>query len=101
MADVRLRMEADSALLEIEDAGKGIRGEVLEDSGELPPTGIGLRGMNERMRQLGGRLEISSNGHGTTVTASPVIGSISAGRRIPSSAGIVRICAYAPTSSQA
>ena len=69
VADVRLRMEADSALLEIEDAGKGIRGEVLEDSGELPPTGIGLRGMNERMRQLGGRLEISSNGHGTTVTA--------------------------------
>lgn len=69
VADVRLRMEADSAVLEVEDAGKGIRGELLEDSAELPPTGVGLRGMNERMRQLGGRLEISSNGQGTTVTA--------------------------------
>lgn len=69
VADVRLRMEADSAVLEVEDAGKGIRGELLEDSAELPPTGVGLRGMNERMRQLGGRLEISSNAQGTTVTA--------------------------------
>ena len=69
VADVRLRMEANSAVLEIEDAGKGIRGELLEDSGELPPTGIGLRGMNERMRQLGGRLEISSNERGTMVSA--------------------------------
>jgi len=69
VAKVRLRMEASSALLEIEDAGKGIRGDVLGDSGELPRIGVGLRGMDERMRQLGGRLEIASNGQGTTLTA--------------------------------
>lgn len=83
VADVRLRMEANSAVLEIEDAGKGIRGELLEDSGELPPTGIGLRGMNERMRQLGGRLEISSNERGTMVSA--IVPQVSRRDAIPAS----------------
>jgi len=69
VANVRLRMESSSALLEIEDAGKGIPADVLGETGELPRTGVGLRGMNERMRQLGGRLEVSSNGQGTTLTA--------------------------------
>jgi signal transduction histidine kinase len=31
--------------------------------------GVGLRGMNERVRQLGGSLELSSALGGTTVTA--------------------------------
>ena len=65
VANVRLKMDRSSAVLEIEDAGKGIPA----PSGELPNTGVGLRGMNERMRQLGGRLEVSSNGHGTRLTA--------------------------------
>jgi signal transduction histidine kinase len=39
-------------------------------------TGVGLRGMRERLRQLGGTLQIQSNGHGTRVTAIlPVVGS--------------------------
>jgi PAS domain S-box-containing protein len=69
VANVRLRMESSSAVLEIEDAGKGIPAEVLGEAGELPRTGVGLRGMNERMRQLGGRLEVSSNGQGATLSA--------------------------------
>ena len=32
-------------------------------------TGVGLRGMRERLRQLGGTLQIQSNGHGTRVIA--------------------------------
>ena len=31
--------------------------------------GVGLRGMNERMRQLGGKLRLISGKSGTTVTA--------------------------------
>jgi signal transduction histidine kinase len=31
--------------------------------------GVGLRGMNERLRQLGGRLELSSTENGTTIRA--------------------------------
>lgn len=32
-------------------------------------VGIGVRGMSERMRQLGGRLELVSNPGGTTLIA--------------------------------
>jgi signal transduction histidine kinase len=32
-------------------------------------AGVGLRGMHERIQQLGGTLEIESGGQGTTVTA--------------------------------
>jgi signal transduction histidine kinase len=35
--------------------------------GEL--TGVGLRGMRERVRQFGGHLDVRSNGHGTRVMA--------------------------------
>src|SRR5262249_29211385 len=69
VANVRFHMEGGYAFLEIEDGGKGIAQEVLGEASELPRIGVGLRGMNERIQQLGGRLEVSSNGHGTTLTA--------------------------------
>jgi signal transduction histidine kinase len=31
--------------------------------------GVGLRGISERIRQLGGNLEIQSNEHGTAIIA--------------------------------
>jgi signal transduction histidine kinase len=31
--------------------------------------GVGIAGMNQRLQQLGGRLEIASDGGGTAVTA--------------------------------
>ena len=37
------------------------------DSGGTP--GVGIRGMRERLRQLGGTLEVKSNGSGTVVVA--------------------------------
>jgi PAS domain S-box-containing protein len=55
--------------LEVEDRGKGIppeKREVMESGGTL---GVGIRGMRERLRQLGGSLEINSNGTGTVVVA--------------------------------
>jgi PAS domain S-box-containing protein len=69
VANVRLLLDGASAVLEIQDSGKGIPSRVLGESGDLPLTGVGLRGMNERMRQLGGRLDISSGSNGTTLTA--------------------------------
>ena len=52
---------------EISDQGKGI-----PDIHQLAPNssatiGVGLRGMTERVRQLGGILEIYSNSEGTTI----------------------------------
>lgn len=67
---IRLTRGADEIVLEISDAGRNIVGENLEK--RLASTGglgVGILGMRERMRQLGGRLEISSGDWGTTVRA--------------------------------
>jgi signal transduction histidine kinase len=70
-ADVRLLTKDGMCILSIEDKGKGIPSEFLEQAGKewIAAPGVGLRGMNERMRQLGGKLEIGSTKNGTTVRA--------------------------------
>jgi len=71
-AKIRLSVNEGWASMEIRDKGKGIPTNLLEQSGEdwMGSLGVGLRGMNERMRQLGGKLEVASTDKGTTVTAS-------------------------------
>ena len=55
--------------MEIRDDGRGFTVETAEPNGE-PRDGIGLVGMRERMRLLGGRLELASRPGGpTTVIA--------------------------------
>jgi len=59
--------------LQVKDEGQGIPIQLLEEEGSkdwLGSSGVGLRGMSERMRQIGGELEVASNERGTTVTAS-------------------------------
>jgi signal transduction histidine kinase len=59
--------------VEVEDKGKGIsslkRSEIVSSPTGTP--GVGIRGMRERLRQLGGALDIRSDGEGkgTIVTA--------------------------------
>ena len=75
-ADIRLSRKKGRVLLEIADKGKGIPPELLAQSNRswIGSMGVGLRGMNERIRQLGGELEISSSKSGTVVTAGfPVV----------------------------
>jgi signal transduction histidine kinase len=73
-AAIRITQENGHLTVEIEDAGKGIPPEkqlALESSAQ---TGVGLRGMRERLRRLGGTLDIQSKGGGTRVTATlPVV----------------------------
>jgi signal transduction histidine kinase len=63
----------DRVRIEVEDKGKGIspqkRAEIMTSATGTP--GVGIRGMRERLRQLGGTLEIRSSGEGkgTQVTA--------------------------------
>jgi signal transduction histidine kinase len=69
-ARVRLEVGADVIVLEVEDHGQGIPPELLADEERsLSRMGVGMRGMQERLRQLGGCLDIRSSGEGTTVTA--------------------------------
>jgi PAS domain S-box-containing protein len=71
-AHVRLLSKNGMATLEVADEGKGVPSGILNDAGQdwTRALGVGLRGMNERMRQLGGTLNLSSSEKGTTVSAS-------------------------------
>jgi signal transduction histidine kinase len=68
VAKIVLRQRHDEILIEISDQGKGIPAEKLEEMASSGTPGVGVRGMRERLRQLGGTLEIQSNSGGTTVT---------------------------------
>src|SRR5450755_634296 len=64
---INLARDKDRLRLEIKDSGRGIPKAKL--SNLAASGGVGLRGMQERIRQLGGTLEIDSSGSGTTVVA--------------------------------
>lgn len=68
-ANVSLRIKDSTVRLEVTDRGKGIPPEIQEEykRGQPGKLGVGLRGMRERVRQLGGELEVSSSGQGTVV----------------------------------
>jgi signal transduction histidine kinase len=70
-ASVRLLLKNGNAVLEVADQGRGIaeKSRTHTDGEWHTSLGVGVRGMNERMRQLGGRLEITSSPKGTVVTA--------------------------------
>jgi PAS domain S-box-containing protein len=68
-AEVRILQHDGEVKLQIKDHGKGIpdgKKSILKSS---DGTGVGFRGMRERLRQLGGILDIESDGNGTVVTA--------------------------------
>ena len=67
-AVVRLNRSAGQVRLEVQDKGKGIPPEKQLSVLGLGRVGVGLRGMRERVRELGGKLEVRSEG-GTTVIA--------------------------------
>jgi len=67
---IRLLEQDDAIILEVEDEGHGIlvggSAGTVEDVAAL---GVGLAGMRERMRQLGGALSVNTSPRGTTVQA--------------------------------
>jgi signal transduction histidine kinase len=67
-ASVRLRRDTDQLQLEVRDNGKGIPEERLRRFNTSVGTGVGITGMRERVRELGGRLEIHSVKTGTTIS---------------------------------
>jgi PAS domain S-box-containing protein len=65
-ASIRLRKEGNELMVQVRDNGKGIP---EEKQRELTASGLGFGGMRERLRQLGGTLEVQSDGTGTLVRA--------------------------------
>lgn len=68
-ASIRLTATADAVALEIHDEGHGVRDPVTHPNGtRLPETlGVGIQGMRERIRQLGGTFDVEFTDTGTTV----------------------------------
>jgi signal transduction histidine kinase len=68
-AAIQVREEDHGIFVEVKDNGKGIPPDKQTELTSSGQTGVGFRGMRERLRQLGGTLEIRSDGTGTTVIA--------------------------------
>lgn len=77
-AQVRIAHEHSQVEVEIRDAGKGISHEKQLALSSAQQSGVGFRGMRERIKQLGGELEIQSSAQGTVVKAKMPVAKASA-----------------------
>lgn len=67
-ARIQLSHNGREINLAVADEGRGLPPETLRDGNGQPATvGVGIRGMRERVRQLGGRLEVRPGRPGTVV----------------------------------
>jgi two-component system CheB/CheR fusion protein len=68
-ASIRLMSDMDAVVLEVHDQGRGLRQELKQSNGTLVPAqmGVGIQGMRERVRQLGGTFDVGFTDRGTTV----------------------------------
>jgi PAS domain S-box-containing protein len=69
-ASIRLEKLSGEVSLAIRDQGHGLPGKNESDGDdEFIEMGVGIPGMRQRLLQLGGRLEITSDDHGATIRA--------------------------------
>jgi len=69
-ADVSLRVAGSDVTLRVKDNGHGMPSVVLQNlRDDGAGSGVGLAGMTERIREIGGRLEINSTAAGTEIVA--------------------------------
>jgi len=64
---IRIAREGDLVFLEVQDQGKGMSPDKLSQI-QSHGSGVGIRGMRERVRHLKGVMDIQSNGTGATIS---------------------------------
>jgi signal transduction histidine kinase len=69
-ATVRIARLPGEIRVEVRDKGIGFQGAARRSPRGAPGSGLGIAGMRERLRHLGGRLKIESSASGTAVLAS-------------------------------
>ena len=70
VARIRITHVSGELVVEVEDEGHGLPAGVVNGSGRPIRSGVGLAGMNERVRELGGKFEVlGRQPHGTIVRA--------------------------------
>jgi signal transduction histidine kinase len=67
VAAIRMKRAGGCVFLEVEDAGSGIPPEKQIEI-QSHGTGVGIRGMRERVLQCGGEMKIESEGRGTKIS---------------------------------
>src|SRR5262249_35285075 len=68
-AVVWVTKDGDDVVVRIQDEGHGMPPRPADRYQKGRTPGVGILGMRQRLRKLGGRLEIESDSQGTTVTA--------------------------------
>ncbi len=66
-ANIRVVRSGGKIQLHVRDEGKGIPPQKLARLAAAGDSGVGLRGMRERVKSLGGELQIESDGKGTEI----------------------------------
>src|SRR5271157_2549960 len=69
IAVIRVARQADSISVEVRDQGKGMTAERLAEI-QLEDSGVGIRGIRERLRQFKGQMNIESDNSGTRILIS-------------------------------
>ncbi len=64
---ISLARDSGAIIVEVRDSGKGISAQKLSEL-QHGGSGVGIGGMRERVRQLGGEMKIDSDGSGTRVS---------------------------------
>jgi PAS domain S-box-containing protein len=68
--EIQVSVTEDSVVMQIKDFGGGMPAEVIERfRTSRSNIGVGLVGMRERVRELGGQLDVQSSAGGTTIVA--------------------------------
>jgi signal transduction histidine kinase len=69
IAKISVQRADNEIVVEVKDEGKGIPTDKLDQMAAGGIPGVGITGMRERVRQLGGNLEIDSSHTGTKIAA--------------------------------